>query len=183
MASGARKLSLQAVCAWALHDFGVRLDRAPMWLSEQCAQEICEVGRLYLETYACLAERALFQDRKPLYKVRPKFHSLHCECILKIRAGSRLNPRFTSCFNDEDLSENRAAWGNQLMFLLWRAESWKDSCCKRTLGWLAVGKTQVAFARKCAALILRFSTYIYNHPGVDRRCHFSKKIGSRPKHR
>ena len=136
MASGARKLSLQAVCAWALHDFGVRLDRAPMWLSEQCAQEICEVGRLYLETYACLAERALFQDRKPLYKVRPKFHSLHCECILKIRAGSRLNPRFTSCFNDEDLSEKSRSVGKST-HVLTMARRVLERLLLQTNAWLA----------------------------------------------
>ena len=28
-------------------------------------------------------------------------HQVHCEIILKIASGSRMNPRIPSCFNDE----------------------------------------------------------------------------------
>ena len=46
----------------------------------------------------CSACNPLIEIR---YKVRPKLHQLHCEIILRVHAGGRLNPKIPSCFNDE----------------------------------------------------------------------------------
>ena len=95
------KLYHQAVCAWALHHFGTLLDSCKLFLNEEEADRVVSAGLLYLQTYMVLAERALARC-VPRYKVRPKVHALHCETLLKIRDGSRVNPRFHSCINDED---------------------------------------------------------------------------------
>ncbi|CAE7427213.1 TY1B-DR3 [Symbiodinium sp. CCMP2592] len=57
-------------------------------------------GRIYVETYAALAQQALFEGR-PRYKMRPKTHQFHCELVLRMLT-SRLNPRWGSCWTEED---------------------------------------------------------------------------------
>ena len=37
------------------------------------------------------------------YKLRPKFHQFHCQIICHAAMGSKLNMRYGSCFNEEDL--------------------------------------------------------------------------------
>lgn len=94
-------LELQCVCAWALHSFGKKLDSAGIFLTDEQADELVDVGKLFLECYARLAADALALSR-PRWKLRPKFHSLHCETILRMASGSRANPRYFSCWLDED---------------------------------------------------------------------------------
>ena len=81
-------------------------------MTDQAAASVEEAGMLYLRSYMRLAEDALKAGR-PRYKVRPKVHSFHCETLLKIRSGSKLNPRFHSCFNDEDYVGRVCAVGKQ----------------------------------------------------------------------
>ena len=40
----------------------------------------------------------------PRYRMRPKFHQFHCSIVLRMAgiSGSRLNPRVTSCYMEED---------------------------------------------------------------------------------
>ena len=37
------------------------------------------------------------------YKLRPKFHAFHCQIICHAAFGAKLNIRYGSCFNEEDL--------------------------------------------------------------------------------
>ena len=53
-----------------------------------------------METYTALAQQALHSGR-PRYKLRPKFHQFHCELVLRMLT-SRLNPRWGSCWTEED---------------------------------------------------------------------------------
>ena len=62
-------------------------------------------GRTYIEVYGSLAQRAL-SHRVPRFKLRPKFHQLHCELICQVANGSRLNPRYGSTFSEEDMVGN-----------------------------------------------------------------------------
>lgn len=109
---GISELSFQAVCAWSLHQFGSLLDHSPLWLSDSLAQQVEQIGMLYLQTYMKLAETAMAQSL-PRYRLRPKAHAFHCEVLCKLRSGSRLNPRFHSCFNDEDYVGRCCSVGRQ----------------------------------------------------------------------
>ena len=90
-------------------------------------------GRLYVQCYAALADRFLKADRPlslglnyhgfcflsvvenrqlrgnthlnlpSRYKLRPKFHAFHCQLILHADSGAKLNAKYGSCFNEEDL--------------------------------------------------------------------------------
>ena len=95
------QLRFPAVCCWAIHTFGVLLDKAGMWLTDSEACRAVQLGRLYASTYLALAGAAIVRSR-PLYKVRPKQHQFVCEVVLKLHDGSRFNPRYASCFGDED---------------------------------------------------------------------------------
>ena len=88
-----------ATCSWAMAKFWAIVDRGDMFLSTSDAHEACEAGELYLQMYLWLSCEAL--GRGVLrFKVRPKFHAFHHQCLrLKL---SNLNPRFVSCWADED---------------------------------------------------------------------------------
>ena len=58
-------------------------------------------GRLYIQTLIALAAESVRLGR-PRFKVRPKVHVLHCEILLRIESGARFNPRYASCFVEED---------------------------------------------------------------------------------
>lgn len=73
----------------------------PMWLSSASAQKVETLGMLYLRCFSKLAEMSYAQG-VPRWKHRPKVHALRCQLLCQMRSGSRLNPRFTSTFNDED---------------------------------------------------------------------------------
>ena len=55
-----------------------------------------------METLIALAQTCV-QSGRPRYKIRPKVHILHCQILLRLEAGSRFNPRYGSCFIEEDL--------------------------------------------------------------------------------
>ena len=99
--AGTEALEKQAVNAWAGHQFGMALDCAPMFLSEGQAEQISELGMLYVESLTYLAT-ADHEKLAPRYKLRPKFHSVHCETLCRLKNGARMNPRFYSCWNAED---------------------------------------------------------------------------------
>ena len=58
-------------------------------------------GRLYIQTLIALAAESVRLGR-PRFKVRPKVHVLQCEILLRIESGARFNPRYASCFVEED---------------------------------------------------------------------------------
>ena len=90
-----------AALAWSVTKFQSVLDDADMWLSETQAAQALEAGTLYCQMYMHLAATALAMAR-PRYYVRPKMHSFACETLGRLRGGSKLNPRFLSCWGDED---------------------------------------------------------------------------------
>lgn len=96
-----KDLRVQAVCSWSLHTFSTTLDGAQMWLSNGEASRLVNLGMVYVQSVVKLGEIAL-KECRPRYKIRPKFHSFLCETVLRISDGSRMNPRFVSCFQDED---------------------------------------------------------------------------------
>ena len=139
MCAGARELYYQAVCAWALHQFGTLLDSCKLFLNDDEADRVVNLGMLYLQTYMRLAERCLAQSI-PRYKVRPKIHSFHCETLLKIRAGSRVNPRFHSCWNDEDYVGRCCTVGKQACHPSTMARRVLERLLLQTNAWLMDGK-------------------------------------------
>ena len=54
-----------------------------------------------MQTYAALGQKAL-HDVTPLFKCRPKLHVYHCEHVCRF-ADARLNPKWSSCWTEEDL--------------------------------------------------------------------------------
>ena len=71
-------------------------------LHDKCAGfQNARSGRTFVETYIALAQISLHEHR-PRYKLRPKFHQFHCQCVLALvsdpdgGAGARLNPRHFS---------------------------------------------------------------------------------------
>ena len=65
----------------------------------QEAERIVECGYQFLARYSCLAREAL-QQRRPCYKVRPKWHQLH-HSLHNLAEGSRINPRLFANWNNE----------------------------------------------------------------------------------
>ena len=95
------ELELCAVLAWSVTRFQAVLDSSSMWLSALQAQQAAEAGQLYVEVYAQLAARAMARAQ-PRYYIRPKLHSVACETIGRLRQGSKFNPRYVSCWQEED---------------------------------------------------------------------------------
>lgn len=96
------KLHKMGVLAWSITNFGLVLDHASLWLTEQEAADAIDQGLLYIQLYMHLATEA-WEQKRPRYRLRPKIHSFQCEILQRLCAGSRLNPRFISCSNEEDL--------------------------------------------------------------------------------
>lgn len=94
-------LHAPGVCAWALAKFGAALDSAGLWLDEATAEAVVTFGDLFMQTYLSLSCKAL-RDCRPLYRQRPKFHSMKCELLDRVRSGCRLNCRYVGCFGEED---------------------------------------------------------------------------------
>ena len=90
-----------AVLAWSVTTFQMVLDNAGTFLTEDEAARALEAGELYIRIYMHLACRSL-AAAKPRYYVRPKLHSLACETLSRLRCNSRFNPRYVSCWTDED---------------------------------------------------------------------------------
>lgn len=139
MNAGVSQLRFQAVCAWCLHQFGCVLDASPLWLTESTARQIDAVGMLYLQTYMKLAEKALAESR-PRYRLRPKAHAFHCEVLCKLRGGSRSNPRYHSCFNDEDFVGRSCRIGRQACHPNTMARRILERLMLQTNTWLMGGK-------------------------------------------
>ena len=57
--------------------------------------------RRFREAYYWLARRAVDQDLH-MFKIRPKFHMMEHQVMLMEHTG--LNPRFWSCWMDEDIT-------------------------------------------------------------------------------
>lgn len=96
------KLHKMGVLAWAITNFGLVLDHASLWLTDQEAANAIDNGLLYIQLFMHLATEA-WEQKRPRYRIRPKIHSFQCEILQRLCAGSRLNPRFISCSNEEDL--------------------------------------------------------------------------------
>ena len=135
MKAGDTDLQVQSVCAWALHRFGVVLDGCPLFLTDHMAETVEQLGMLYLQCYVRLAESAL-RSLRPRFKLRPKVHSFHCETLLRIRGGSRVNPRFHSCFNDEDYVGRVCNVGKQACHPMTMAKRVLERIMLQTNTWL-----------------------------------------------
>ena len=92
------QLQMPGAMAWALTKYGLLLDRCAFWLTEADAATADELGNLFLHLYLYLARSAL-AEKRPRWKLRPKFHSFACELINR---KSLVNPRFVGCAGEED---------------------------------------------------------------------------------
>jgi hypothetical protein len=92
---------VRSTCAWAYSDYLHTLDVGDRLLSPVQRDRAASSGRLFLLSYQTLAEEAIAR-RTFLYKVRPKHHD-YDHVIMLLEGGSVLNPRFLSCFAEEDL--------------------------------------------------------------------------------
>lgn len=90
--------NLMKTCTWALADFVGTLDKADRWLTDEEVTRAQDSGYLFLTCYQELARRALVRG-VCLYKIVPKFHYL---CHVLDRLPEKANPRFFTCFMDED---------------------------------------------------------------------------------
>jgi hypothetical protein len=75
------------------------LDANGMFLDEKPRLHAMECGWGFLQAYAALASDAMASG-KLRWRLQPKLHTV-AEMILRLES-SRLNPRFTQCFMDED---------------------------------------------------------------------------------
>jgi hypothetical protein len=94
-----RMAEVMATCCYCMALFWNILDKSPMFLTDEEAGRAREAGEGYLRAYVWLAGDAL-ERRHCRWKVRPKMHSFH-HTVLALR-HSRLNPRFMTCWGDED---------------------------------------------------------------------------------
>ena len=77
------------------------MDSSGLWLEEEAAVAALTFGDLFMACYLAQSSKAI-AEKKPLYRMRPKFHSVKCELLNRLRQGSRLNHRHVGCFNEED---------------------------------------------------------------------------------
>ena len=128
-----------------------------MWLSEAAANKAVHAGMLYIQTYVQLAHDCL-QKMVPRYKVRPKCHSFHCETVLRIKGGSRANPRFFSCFNDEDFVGRSCSVGKQSVHPVTLAKRVLERLLMHTNTWLAEKseRSMHQICRCCAHVVVVF---------------------------
>lgn len=94
------RLHAPGLMAWAITKYGVYLDRCNMFLTEQNAEQAGKFATLFLHLYLWLAGRAI-QQRRPLYKMRPKYHSFACEIVNRSKTN-RMNPKYVGCAMEED---------------------------------------------------------------------------------
>jgi len=77
------------------------LDQAGPWLTEEEARSAVAAGQSFMDLWSDLATANLERGRCN-YKLRPKHHNFAHFAVDRIRQGSRMNPRLTSCWLDED---------------------------------------------------------------------------------
>lgn len=94
------RLHAPGLMAWAITKYGVYLDRCNMFLTAENAEQACKFATLFLHLYLWLAGRAI-QERRPLYKMRPKYHSFSCELVNRSKTN-RINPKYVGCAMEED---------------------------------------------------------------------------------
>jgi hypothetical protein len=88
-----------ATCFYYMVRWIAILDREPMFMSAEAAAEYRDAGFAYLRLYNSLAHSCV-QAGVRRWKVRPKCHVL-AHIFLRTEF-SRMNPRFWSCWSDED---------------------------------------------------------------------------------
>ena len=106
----APELKFHAVMTWAITKFANVLHHGKVFLTDDERRQAAECGLLYCRLHVLLARQAL-ENGRPRFKVRPRLHQFVCEIILKLRAGSRLNPKYTACFADESFVGRMCAIG------------------------------------------------------------------------
>eukprot|EP00438_Fugacium_kawagutii_P025206 Skav225051 [mRNA] locus=scaffold1570:218183:218920:+ [translate_table: standard] len=106
-AIGSNLSRLREYCAWSFARFQYLQETNGPWLSDETAEEMCNIGRTFLLFYQQLASesRAANPDRK-MYKLVPKFHCLLHLCLFT-RATGR-NPRYDHLYMEEDFMKHVA---------------------------------------------------------------------------
>jgi hypothetical protein len=94
-----QEIERAATCFYFLVRWLAILDQEPMFMSAEATAECTAAGFDYLRLYNSLAHMCV-QASVRRWKVRPKCHVL---AHILLRSGfSRMNPRFWSCWADED---------------------------------------------------------------------------------
>lgn len=66
-----KQLHKMGVLAWSLTSFGLILDRASLWLTEEESAEAIDFGLLYIQLYMHMATEA-WEQKRPRYPLSPK---------------------------------------------------------------------------------------------------------------
>ena len=91
----------RSTCAWSYADWLHTLDVAGPIFSEDERDRAARSARTFLLVYQRLAQESVARGTF-IYKIRPKLHDWE-HTIMLLEAGSLFNPRFMSCFSEEDL--------------------------------------------------------------------------------
>lgn len=97
--------ALRAHCAWSLARFQYLQETNGPWLSEETAEEMCDMGRTFLLFYQKLAfESRVANPGRKMYKLVPKLHCLLHLCIFTRDTGR--NPRYDHLYMEEDFMKH-----------------------------------------------------------------------------
>jgi len=94
-----RYSKMRATCVWAMADYLHTLGNNGLVMSWEARQRAHVSGQRFLMRYQWLAATC-FDQRKCLYKLRPKHHYYAHVCDRHLH--SAVNPRFYHNFQDED---------------------------------------------------------------------------------
>jgi hypothetical protein len=89
------------------------LDCANLILTEEEAAAIIAYGDKFFEAYGAVSASMDGSPTHSLFPCRPKLHKVQCQVIDRIRKGSRINPRYMSCWADEGFVNPIARFSQQ----------------------------------------------------------------------
>ena len=95
-----RETTLVVACLQSVAQFISVLDNEPMFMTAAGRLQAVQHGWNFLRCYVELAACAI-AARRCRWLLRPKLHTV-AEIIYKLEVVSYMNPKFSSCFMDED---------------------------------------------------------------------------------
>ena len=96
----------RAACAWSIAAYHATLDGADRILTADETEKVCKLARDFLDTYQALSRMSIDEHRRQWHIVKKHHYFVHS--IIDIRR-TRKNPRFFTCYADEDFVGRIAA--------------------------------------------------------------------------
>lgn len=96
----------RAACAWSMAAYHATLDGAGRYLTADETEKVCSLARGFLDTYQALARMSIDNSRRQWHIVKKHHYFVHS--IIDVRR-TRKNPRFFTCYADEDFVGRIAA--------------------------------------------------------------------------